>query len=72
MLLSLDEYRRCLRSTYDAVAQAGQDLEAEDARSRGRAVIQAHARYRRARDRERARRAADWFTPGKGSRSPEG
>jgi hypothetical protein len=72
MLLSLDEYRRCLRSTYDAVARAGVELEAQDAYGRGRDVIGANSRYRQARERERARRAATWFTRGDGSRELEG
>jgi hypothetical protein len=67
MLLSLDDYRRCLHSTYDAVARAADELEAQDAHGRGRDVIGANSRYRQARERERARRAANWFTRGDGS-----
>jgi hypothetical protein len=67
MLLSLDEYRRHLRSTYDAVARAGDELEAQDVRPPGRDVMGVNSRYRRAHERERARRAR-----GKGSRGLEG
>jgi hypothetical protein len=63
MLLSLDAYRRHLRSTYDAMVQAGEELESEDERSGGRDVIVASHRYRRARERERSRQAAKWFKP---------
>jgi hypothetical protein len=63
MLLSLEEYRRHLRSTYDTMVRAGAHLESEDERLGGRDAISASYRYRRARDRERARRAANWFRP---------
>ena len=61
MLLSLDAYRRQLRSTYDVVLRAEAALEEEREASGSSKVLQENRRYRRAQDRERARRAAKWF-----------
>lgn len=62
MLLSLDDYRRQLRSTFDAVMRAEATLEAEKDPATGGDILETNRRYRRARERERARRAAKWFS----------
>jgi hypothetical protein len=63
MLLSLDDYRRQLRSTFDAVMRAeATTFEAEKEPSVGGEILETNRRYRRARERERARRAAKWFS----------
>jgi hypothetical protein len=67
MLISLREYRRQLRSTFDAVIRAEATLENQRERRRDASeqgtVLDANGRYRRARERQRARRAARRFSP---------
>ena len=61
MLLSLDAYRRQLRSTYDAVLAAEATLEEERENPDSSKILQENRRYRQAQERERARRAAKRF-----------
>jgi hypothetical protein len=61
MLLSLDAYRRQLRSTYDAVLAAEATLEEEREDADDSKILRENRRYRQAQERERARRAARWF-----------
>jgi hypothetical protein len=64
MLLSLEDYRRQLRETYDAVVRAEAALEPDKDPPIVGDIIQTNQRYRRARDRQRARHAAKRFSPG--------
>jgi hypothetical protein len=63
MLLLLEDYRRQVRQTYDAVMRAEAALESEKDPPIVGDIMQTNQRYRRARDRQRARRAAKRFSP---------
>jgi hypothetical protein len=62
MRLSLEDYRRQLRQTYDAAMRAEAALESQKDPPTMGDIIQTNQRYRRARDRQQARRAASWFS----------
>jgi hypothetical protein len=61
MVLSLDNHRRYLRSTFDVPVRAEASIPPPSCQAE---AIQSNFLYRRARERERARKAAAWFNRG--------